>query len=172
MRWKDFSIRGRTLSPPRNEVNIVLEKFTLQPRAPFFNHFRSQTAKIIPHLLCLRRRHLSELMAYFGALTLSTPRSETAIYQISPAASHTYIPTHLYTLLPILAASHRLELLIFFSLLVGALEELPRKCNSDELKFFLFPYNVCHIISFCCHFMHRFRRYYNQDIKMHTKHTQ
>ena len=107
--WKDFSIRGRTLSPPRNEVNIVLEKFTLQPRAPFFNHFRSQTAKIVPHLLCLRRRHLSELMAYFGALTLSTPRSETAIYQISPAASHRYIPAHLYTLLPILAASHRLE---------------------------------------------------------------
>lgn len=98
------------------KVNIALEKLTLQPRAPFFNHFFAvKTAKIIPRLLCLRRRHLSELMAYFGALTLSTPRSETAIYQISPAAfTHTHTRTPLYSTANFSCQSPSGIIIIFF----------------------------------------------------------
>ncbi len=66
------SVVGRLVYKEMTEYYVF--NFTRQPRALFFNHPHSQTARIIPHLHCLFRGHLSELMAYFAALTLSTPR--------------------------------------------------------------------------------------------------
>lgn len=167
VRWKDFSIRGRTLQSTKERKWISRWKNSHYSREllSLIIFSQSRQPKSFPvSSVCVGDIYLS----WWHTLVLwhfQLPDLKRQFIRFHRRHSHTYIPAHLYTLLPILAASHRLELLsfffFFFSLLVGALEELPRKCNSDELKFFLFPQNVCHAISFCCYFMHRFRRYYN-----------
>lgn len=88
---KDISIKEQ-MSPLQRKDRILYFKPHTTAKSLFYPPlliFAVRQAKIISHLRCLFLRHLSEMMAYFAALTLSTPRSKTAIYQISPAASRT-----------------------------------------------------------------------------------
>lgn len=78
---KDISIKERMTLLQRKDRILYFKPHT---RAKSFSSprlliFTVRQAKIISHLFCLFLRHLSEMMAYFAALTLSTPRSKTAI---------------------------------------------------------------------------------------------
>lgn len=106
--------------------------FTLKPRALFFNCFHSR--QNLSHLCCAFRRHLSELMAYFGVLTPSTSSSKTATLSDFTSCNPS---THLYNLFSILAVSHYLN---FFLLTGGSVKRITQ--NIKELQSEVMQYYI------------------------------
>lgn len=142
---KDISIKERMTLLQRKDRILYFKPHTTAKSFFFLPPlliFTVRQAKIISHLFCLFLRHLSEMMAYFAALTLSTPRSKTAIIRF-----HQQPHTHkqLYTALPILAASHSLKL---FSIVHWQLRwrHHSQRATCTGLKSFKWNYHTIHIL--------------------------